>query len=355
MIAGMAMPACLKLNMNFRMLRFVNVFLLVCVSLLTLTGVYGLFWTLAGWAFDLHRLSGWALIAALPWKTAISWRSLCRGVKRDFDRGVMVLLGLLLATLSFLVLALGLAWNWRLGPQTYWLRQTAVSWHWMLALGMLVPFALHAWWRWPRPKRADFLSRRAALKMLGVGSAALVGWWAAERLANWRLLAASPPAERRFTGSRQEGSSSGNDFPVTHNVAPEPVDPASWKLVLTVDGKDQQELSYETLLGLPSVELEVPLDCTLGWYTVRSWRGVYLRDLLAALPQASHAVGVRMESVTGYFNVLPAGEIAQVLLATHVDGEPLDYWHGFPLRAVVPSQRGWFWVKWLKRVELISL
>jgi hypothetical protein len=341
--------------MKFRLLRFINVFLLVCVTALTLTGVYGLFWTLAGWAFDLHRLSGWALIAALPWKIGISWRSLRRGLRGDFDRGVMIVISLLLAAVSVLVLALGLAWNWRLGPQSYWLRQTAVSWHWMLALGMLVPFALHAWWRWPRPKKVDFLSRRAALKMLGLGSAALFGWWAAERLANWRLLAVAPPAERRFTGSRQEGHAPGNDFPVTHTVAPEPIDPAGWKLVLAVNGEDRQELSFETLLRLPSVELEVHLDCTLGWYTVRSWRGVYLRDLLAALPQPSQVVGVRMESVTGYANILPAAEIEQVLLATHVDGEPLDHWHGFPLRVVVPSQRGWFWVKWLKRVELVTL
>ncbi|HYH05137.1 MAG TPA: molybdopterin-dependent oxidoreductase [Bacillota bacterium] len=28
--------------------------------------------------------------------------------------------------------------------------------------------------------------------------------------------------------------------------------------------------------------------------------------------------------------------------------------HGFPLRAVVPSRRGWFWVKWLAKIEAVD-
>jgi DMSO/TMAO reductase YedYZ molybdopterin-dependent catalytic subunit len=37
-----------------------------------------------------------------------------------------------------------------------------------------------------------------------------------------------------------------------------------------------------------------------------------------------------------------------------VGGEVFDHGHGFPLRAVVPSRRGWQWVKWLVAVEVIS-
>ncbi len=29
--------------------------------------------------------------------------------------------------------------------------------------------------------------------------------------------------------------------------------------------------------------------------------------------------------------------------------------HGYPLRAVVPSRRGWSWVKWLASVEALAL
>ncbi len=44
----------------------------------------------------------------------------------------------------------------------------------------------------------------------------------------------------------------------------------------------------------------------------------------------------------------------EILLATHVGGEPLNHSHGFPLRAVAPSRRGWFWVKWVQRIREVS-
>jgi DMSO/TMAO reductase YedYZ molybdopterin-dependent catalytic subunit len=48
-------------------------------------------------------------------------------------------------------------------------------------------------------------------------------------------------------------------------------------------------------------------------------------------------------------------EAKYVLLATHVGNQVLDPVHGFPLRAVVPTRRGWFWVKWLTHIEVIAL
>jgi DMSO/TMAO reductase YedYZ molybdopterin-dependent catalytic subunit len=43
----------------------------------------------------------------------------------------------------------------------------------------------------------------------------------------------------------------------------------------------------------------------------------------------------------------------EILLATHVGDEVLNHVHGFPLRAVVPSRRGWHWVKWLTEIEVV--
>jgi hypothetical protein len=335
-----------------RSLSFVNMVILALLAVLTLTGVYGLFWTLERWAFDLHRLAGWALFAILPWKVAISWRSLRRGLRPGFDRGVMVVVSLLLAALSLAVLAMGLGWQWRLGPQDLWLRQTAISWHWMLALGLLLPLALHAWRRWPRPRRSDFLTRRATLLLLGLGAAALFAWWSGEALAGWR---AAEKARRRFSGSRLEGLYSGNAFPVTHSVAAEPVEAGEWQLVVEGAVRRRLALSYEDITGLPGEEKEATLDCTLGWFTVQCWQGISLKELLAAAGAEPRSFAVKFESVTGYAHILPLTEASQVLLATHVGGDILDHVHGFPLRAVVPTRRGWFWVKWLARIEVISI
>lgn len=340
--------------MKFNLLRFTNSVILVAIIVLSLTGVYGLFWGMPGWTFDLHRVSGWLLIATIPWKTAISLRSLRRGIRPDFDRGLVTVVSILLGAATLVIIALGLAWGWRLLPERLWLRQTAISWHWILALGLLVPFAVHVWRRWPRPQKSDFLSRRGALKVLGLTAAALAGWRAADWLGEIR---ASPVSPNRFSGSRLEGYHSGNDYPVTHTVAArqDQVDPATWRLVVEGAGRERRTFSYLDLISLPSSEFTATLDCTLGWYATQQWRGIPLKTLLDSAGVSPNTFVVRLESVTGYAHILPLEEAEQVLLATHVGGEVLEHAHGFPVRAVVPTRRGWFWVKWLSRIEAIGL
>jgi hypothetical protein len=338
--------------MKFNLLRFSNTIILVAFLVLTLTGVYGLFWAWPGWVFELHRIASWFLIVMIPWKLAISWRSLRRGLKPNLDRGVLVALSALLGAVTLLVIALGLLWAFRLGPEQYWLRQTAISWHWMLSLGLVLPFLLHAWRRWPRPRKVDLISRRAALKLLGVSAAALSAWWLSEILAGLRNLAEVP---ERLTGSRRQGYLSGNHFPITHTKAAskERTDPAIWRLMLVGALKEPLEFTYQQLLAHPLVEKEVILDCTLGWYTVQRWRGIPLQTLFEQAGISARAVAVQLKSVTGYARSLPMREARGVLLATHVGDEELDYAHGYPIRAVVPSRRGWYWVKWLGRIEVL--
>ena len=337
--------------MGLQMVRFINSVILGDVIILTLSGVYGLFLTFPSWMFEVHRLAGWLLIAVLPWKVAISLRSLKR---RIFDGGIMVLVALLAAILTLMILVLGLAWGFRLGPEQLWLRQTAISWHWMLALAFVIPFALHAWRRWPRPQKADILSRRGALKVLGLGAAALIGWQVSQVIGEQR---ATPESPNRFTGSRLDGYFSGNRFPVTHSLAAsrDQVDPATWQLTLKGNVLHHRSLSYDQLLTYPQVARVATLDCTLGWYTIQNWQGMALSDLLIEAGISSKAYLVRFASVTGYAHILPLVEAQQVLLATHVNDETLEHQHGYPVRAVVPSRRGWFWVKWLSEIEVIGL
>ena len=51
---------------------------------------------------------------------------------------------------------------------------------------------------------------------------------------------------------------------------------------------------------------------------------------------------------------LPLEEARAALLATHIDEEPLSYEHGFPLRLVAPGRRGFEWVKWITRIEVLT-
>src|SRR5690349_8534221 len=96
-------------------LRFTNSTILVLLGILTLTGGYGMFWILTGWLYEVHRIAEWALIAVIPFKLGISWRSLKRGFSPKFNRSVMIGVSLTAAVIVITILILGLVWAWRIG------------------------------------------------------------------------------------------------------------------------------------------------------------------------------------------------------------------------------------------------
>ena len=335
-------------------LRFTNTAILALIAFLTLTGLYGLVFSLHGWVFELHRYAGWALVVLVPWKAAISARSLQRGPGATFDRSFGIGASLALTVLILVVGGIGLMWMWRVEPSRITLvglNDTLISWHWMLGLILLPLFALHSWRNWPKPKQRDFISRRGFLWTAGIAGVAAVGWWGAEVLAQSRALAL-----RRWTGSREEGSFSGNDFPVTAMVrdGAERISIFDWSLDVEPPEASSIRFNYDELSELERTTTTATLDCTVGWFTQQEWGGVLLRDLLRYAGYLDRPQIVQLKALEGYFHVFAGSELDELLLATHVGGEPLAHRHGFPLRAVVPSRRGWFWVKWLSKVRVIA-
>lgn len=340
---------------NSTNLRFVNALILIIFCILGLTGLYGLVWPFPSLLFEIHRIAGWALIVLIPWKSAIVLRSLSRGLKHGFDRGMMVFVSILLAIATVLILMLVILWTWQIGPYYVWIGPYAYSgigWHWGIALGLAPLFILHVWRRWLRLKKVDFTGRRQALKLMGFGAAALLSWSVAETLAK---SIESNGARRRFTGSREEGSFAGNAHPVT--TAPDEgkikLDPDTWRLQVTGAITAPIKLSYANVLALATSEVTATLDCTGGWYTVQTWRGVRLTELLSKTEIRPEAIGIVLRGLQGYTAPYTLAQAEEILLATHVTGEVLNHVHGFPLRAVVPSRRGWHWVKWMTEIEVI--
>jgi DMSO/TMAO reductase YedYZ molybdopterin-dependent catalytic subunit len=331
--------------------RFVNSLLLGLMVLLGASGVVVLYGTWQPWVTDLHRVAGWALIALAPWKGVIVVRSLRRGLEESFDRGFIALFSIAMMVVILLTLGLGVAWAWRLGPYQGPLGQTILAWHWILALAVAPFFVLHLWRRWPQPRRADFSSRRAALRMLALGGAGLLGWFFSGAIARSRTTENRP--RRSATGSRGFGLFQGNAFPFFGEATVQ-TDPAAWRLAVAGAVREPLLLSYDELLALPGSETAETLDCTSGWYTVQDWGGVPLMGVVAGARPPGRIAGVRLISATGYNHVFPYPEAQGILLATHVGGETLAPRHGFPLRAVVPNRRGWFWVKWLTRIEVLE-
>ena len=340
---------------NSTNLRFINALILILFCVLGLTGLYGLLWPFPSSLFEIHRIAGWALILLIPWKGAIALRSLSRGMNGRLNRKLVVLVSILLTLATVTVLILVLLWTWQIGSYYVWIGSYAYSgigWHWGIALGLAPLFIIHVWQRWPRPRKTDFAGRRQALKLMGLGTAALFSWGIAEMLAK---SIESNGAQRRFTGSREDGSFAGNVHPVT--TAPGEgkikLHPDTWRLQVAGAIRTPLKFSYADLLALSASEVTATLDCTGGWYTVQTWRGVRLMELLSQAGLRPEAIGIVLRGLQDYTAPFTFAQAEEILLATHVSGEVLNHSHGFPLRAVVPSRRGWHWVKWLMEIEVI--
>jgi Oxidoreductase molybdopterin binding domain len=336
-------------------LRFINALILIIFCILGITGLYSLVWPFPSVLFEIHRIAGWALILLIPWKSAIVLRSLSRGLGRRLEHNILIVVSVLLTIATLTILILGVLWTWQIGPYYVWLGPYAYSgigWHWGIALGLAPFFLIHVWRRWPHPKKVDFMSRRQALKLMGIGVTALASWGVAETLAKTIARTGAP---RRFTGSREEGSFAGNAHPVT--TAPGEgkikLDPDTWILQVTGAVRTPLTLTYEDVLALSTSEVTATLDCTGGWYTVQTWRGISLVELLTPAGIRPEAIGIVLRGIADYTAPFTLAQAEEILLATHVGEEILNHVHGFPLRAVIPSRRGWHWVKWMTEVEVV--
>ncbi|MDQ3004707.1 MAG: molybdopterin-dependent oxidoreductase, partial [Chloroflexota bacterium] len=226
-----------------------------------------------------------------------------RGLDRRADRNVMIVASVILAIATIIILVFGLMWKWNLGKYYLWIAgygYSAIGWHWGIALYLILPLlALHIWRRWPHPKKTDFIGRRQVLKLIGLGVASIAAWGTAEVLA--RSLQ-NTESSRRFTGSREAGSFTGNDHPVTSGPRQGKVklDPSTWKLRLTGAVNTPLMLNYADVLALSISEVTATLDCTGGWYTTQVWRGIPLTDLLARAQIHGNSIGIILKGVSEY-------------------------------------------------------
>jgi DMSO/TMAO reductase YedYZ molybdopterin-dependent catalytic subunit len=288
------------------------------------------------WVAIGHGIGGMAVVLLIPWKSRVARAGLRRARLSRW-------LSLLLAALALITLLAGL------GYAAGWVRsvagETGLWLHIAVALALVPLVVWHVWARGIRPRRTD-LSRRTLLRA-GVVATGALGLYAASEAA-FRGLGL-PGGKRRFTGSYETASFRPEAMPSTSWLldAVPAVDPDRWRLVI----KDAQGRREVTLVQLATsaTQVRATLDCTSGWYSRQDWTGVPLAALLHRGPGAQ---SVYVHSVTGYWVRFPVHDLDLLLLATGAGGAPLSAGHGFPLRLVAPGRRGYWWVKWVDRVEL---
>jgi len=296
--------------------------------------------------FALHGAAGLWLLLLLWGKLRRVWPRLIH-LRRWDRRTVFGLLALLVV-----LLALGAGIGWVAGGQLYFAWFNLLNWHITLGFVIAAAILLHMFARAKRLRTRDIVGRRRALHFgaLLFGGAAL---WPAQQFAQ-RVLHL-PGAQRRFTGSYESGSFAGNAFPTSSWVAdaPRPLAAQSWRLSTGGAVSKPRDFSYDELAAAND-QLEATLDCTGGFYSTQRWRGISIGRLLDQIAPRSDASYVSFISVTSYRWSLPLAEARSALLATHAGDEPLAHEHGFPLRLVAPGRRGFEWVKWITRIEVLT-
>ncbi|MER7575950.1 sulfite oxidase [Streptomyces sp. NPDC126514] len=251
--------------------------------------------------------------------------------------------------------------------------------------------------------RADGVSRRRLLTLLAATAAATVlPTPGPARAAVAPIVKPLPPewfiqrgtnAETRWEALRGTGHHTPNElFFVRNHTATPVLDAHDWRLRLwgtglrSAPGEDRPvEFGYDDLRALPAVTRTAFVECagngrssyttqqgetvtgtpwTLGAIGVARWRGVRLADVLRRAGLSSRAVDVQPrgldaeylsggESLGRVRRPLPLSKaLDDVLLAYEMNGEPLPYDHGYPVRVLVPSWVGIASIKWVGDIEV---
>ncbi|OCC07433.1 molybdopterin-dependent oxidoreductase [Streptomyces sp. PTY087I2] len=147
------------------------------------------------------------------------------------------------------------------------------------------------------------------------------------------------------------------------------VDANTWRLRIHGEGvRRDLEFSYQDLLNRPLIEREITLCCVSnevgGPYIGHArWIGVRLADLLKEAgvkppSRGGKADQIIARSVDGMTLGTPVEDVMDgrdAMLALGMNGEPLPFVHGFPVRMLVPGLYGYVSAcKWIEDIELTT-
>jgi DMSO/TMAO reductase YedYZ molybdopterin-dependent catalytic subunit len=142
---------------------------------------------------------------------------------------------------------------------------------------------------------------------------------------------------------------------------------STWRLRVE-GGGEPIELTVDDIRALPRVEMVTELKCVEGWSQVVHWTGARLLDLIAACPLATPGGRppdaqrrqtdlypyVGLETPGGGYTVgleMATALHPQTLVCYAMDGRPLEWAHGAPLRLVTPLKYGFKSLKWLSTLR----
>ena len=204
----------------------------------------------------------------------------------------------------------------------------------------------------PEPAAAGHWSRRAFLTGVGVTASGLVVLTAGQSFASLDPL--------NFFAPRKMGTGP-QSVPVNRTAdqanVKELAMASGWKLAVDYQGH-RRTFSLAELRSLPQYGHELPIACVEGWSQTAQWRGVRIRDLMAAVGAPTNAA-LRVTSLEpeGAYRTMdmPSAYVQdeRTLIALELNGETLDLDHGYPARIIAPGRPGVLQTKWLQSVEVL--
>lgn len=137
---------------------------------------------------------------------------------------------------------------------------------------------------------------------------------------------------------------------------------ARWRLHVGGLVENPVELSLAELRALPRHEQITQHFCIQGWSGVAKWGGVSMQtllDLVKPKPEARWVVFYSLgDGADGgrYYDAHPIEQMRYhlTMLAYDMNGEPLSYGHGAPLRLRNEVQLGFKQVKWIAGIEFVA-
>jgi len=122
------------------------------------------------------------------------------------------------------------------------------------------------------------------------------------------------------------------------------------------------DLDLEQLRALPHHEQITQHFCIQGWSGIARWGGVSMQTIMELVKPRPEAQWVVFYSLGDgpdqgiYYDAHPIGQMSYhlTMLAYDMNGEPLSFGHGAPLRLRNETQLGFKQVKWIKGVEFVA-